>query len=139
MKAYQLTRHGSTSVLQPKEISEPVPGPGEVRIKVQHIGINFAEILSRRGQYRWAPDLPYTLGMEAYGTIDALGEGVDRTLGEAVIAGWQYGSYAEKMVVPSYMALPPLPPLYSAGERGAGRQLHDGLGRTHEVSSASAN
>lgn len=109
MKAYQLTYHGSATVLQPQDIPEPTPRPGEVRIKVQHIGINFAEILSRRGQYRWAPDLPYTLGMEAYGTIDALGEGVDRTMGEAVIAGWQHGSYAEKMIVPSYMALSPMP------------------------------
>ena len=109
MKAYLLSHHGPAASLQWQELPEPLPKPGEVRIKVQHIGINFAEILSRRGQYRWAPKLPYTLGMEAFGTIDAVGEGVDRKVGEAVIAGWQHGSYAEKMVVPSYMALPPLP------------------------------
>ena len=109
MKAYLLTHHGPASTMQLQEIPEPQPGPGEVRIRAHYIGINFAEILSRRGQYRWAPDRPYTLGMEAYGTIDAVGPGVDRPIGEAVIAGWQYGSYAEKMVVPSYMALPPLP------------------------------
>ena len=109
MKAYVLTHPGPATSLQPQDIPEPPPGPGEVRIRVQYIGINFAEILSRRGQYRWAPDRPYTLGMEAYGTIDAVGPGVDRAIGEAVIAGGQYGSYAEKMIVPSYLALPPLP------------------------------
>ena len=108
MKAYLLTRHGSAATLQQSEVPEPQAGPGEVRVRVQHIGINFAEILSRRGQYRWAPKLPYVLGMEAYGIIDSVGEGVDRKIGEAVIAGGQHGSYAEKMVVPNYMALPPL-------------------------------
>ena len=77
-------------------------------MRVKRIGINYAEILSRRGQYRWAPKLPYVLGMEAYGEIDAVGEGVDRQVGEKVIAGGQYGSYAEKMIVKDYMALPAL-------------------------------
>ena len=109
MKAYLLTHHGAASVLRLQTMPEPSPGPGEVRVQVHYVGINFAEILSRRGQYRWAPNKPYTLGMEAYGTIDAIGPGVERTVGETVIAGGQYGSYAEKMIVPSYMALPPLP------------------------------
>ena len=109
MKAYLLTRHGAAATLRPQEVPEPLPGPGEVRVRVQYIGVNFAEILSRRGQYRWAPPMPYTLGMEAYGTIDAVGPGVDRVVGERVIAGGQYGSYAERMIVPSYMALPPVP------------------------------
>jgi NADPH2:quinone reductase len=107
MKAYVLSRHGSAAILQPQEVPEPQPGPGEVRVRVQHLGINFAEILSRRGQYGWAPKLPYTLGMEAYGHISAVGPDVARSVGEPVIAGAQYGSYAEQMIVPAYMALPP--------------------------------
>ena len=108
LKAYQLTKHGPAPSLKIKDIPEPLPKAGEIRVKVKRIGINYAEILSRRGQYRWAPKLPYVLGMEAYGEIDAVGEGVDRQIGEKVIAGGQFGSYAEKMVVKDYMALPSL-------------------------------
>lgn len=105
MQAYLLTKHGPASSLAIQDIPEPLPKAGEVRVKVKRIGINYAEILSRRGQYRWAPKLPYVLGMEAYGEIDAVGEGVDRQIGEKVIAGGQFGSYAEKMIVKDYMAL----------------------------------
>ncbi|MEM9830489.1 MAG: zinc-binding dehydrogenase [Bacteroidota bacterium] len=108
MKAYLLTKYGPASSLNIQDTPEPLPKAGEVRVKVQRIGINYAEILSRRGQYRWAPKLPYVLGMEAYGAIDAIGEGVDRQIGEKVIAGGQFGSYAEKMIVKDYMALPAL-------------------------------
>lgn len=108
MKAYLLTNHGPAPSLAIQNIPEPLPKAGEVRVKVKRIGINYAEILSRRGQYRWAPKLPYVLGMEAYGEIDAVGEGVNRQVGEEVIAGGQFGSYAEKMIVKDYMALPAL-------------------------------
>ena len=51
--------------------------------------------------------MPYTLGMEATGTIDLLGAGVDRrAIGERVIVGAQHGAYAEKIVVPERQALP---------------------------------
>jgi NADPH2:quinone reductase len=84
-----------------------MPGPGEVRVQVAAIGVNYAEILSRRGQYGWAPPMPYTLGMEATGTIDLLGDGVDRrAIGERVIVGAQHGAYAEQIVVPERQALP---------------------------------
>ena len=108
MQAYLLTKHGPAQSLEIQDIPEPLPKAGEIRVKVKRIGINYAEILSRRGQYRWAPKLPYVLGMEAYGEIDAVGEGVERNVGEMVIAGGQYGSYAEKMIVKDYMALPAL-------------------------------
>lgn len=107
MKAYLLDKTGKSSVLKIRELPEPSPGPGELRIKVQCIGLNFAEILSRRGQYSWAPKRPYIPGMETYGVVEAIGEGVaNRQIGEKVICGWQYGSYAEKMVIPEYMAFP---------------------------------
>jgi len=108
LKAYLLTKHGTAPSLTIQDIPEPLPKAGEVRVKVRRIGINYAEILSRRGQYRWAPKLPYVLGMEAYGEIDAVGEGVNRQVGNKVIAGGQYGSYAEKMILKDYMALPAL-------------------------------
>jgi len=73
---------------------------------VEAIGINYAEVLSRKGLYGWAPKRPYVPGMEATGAIEALGPGVtDRRIGERVICGMQYGGYAERVVVPSSQAL----------------------------------
>ena len=107
MKAYTLTKHGKPSVLKITEIPDPNPNAGEIRIRIKRIGINYAEILSRKGMYGWAPKLPYILGMEAFGEIDALGENVShRQIGEHVIVGTQYGSYAEKILVKEQQALP---------------------------------
>lgn len=102
MKAIVLSRHGRPEVLAVGELSEPAPGPGEVRVRIETIGLNYAEVLSRKGQYGWAPPLPYVLGMEAYGEVEATGPGVERRQrGDKVIVLGQYGAYAEKVVVPA--------------------------------------
>jgi NADPH2:quinone reductase len=75
-------------------------------VRVEAIGINYAEILSRKGLYGWAPRRPYIPGMEAAGRIEAVGDGVDRRPGEAVAVGAQFGCYAERVVVPAAQALP---------------------------------
>lgn len=109
MKAVVLTKHGPPSVLKISEVPTPEPVAHQVRVKVQAIGLNYAEVLSRKGLYRWAPKLPYILGMEAYGEIEAVGPGIElRRVGEKVIVGAQYGSYAESIVVPELQALPAL-------------------------------
>jgi NADPH:quinone reductase-like Zn-dependent oxidoreductase len=106
MRAYVLDRHGPPSVLRPTELPTPAPGPGQVRVRIQAIGINYAEIMSRKGIYRWAPPLPYVLGLEATGVIDGLGEGVARELGEPVVIGMKNGAYATAAVVDERAALP---------------------------------
>jgi NADPH2:quinone reductase len=98
MRAVLLTRHGGRDVLRITEVPKPEPRAGEVRVKIETIGINFAEVLSRRGLYGWAPRLPYILGMEAFGHIDGTGE--------PVIVGTQFGTYAESICVPASRALP---------------------------------
>lgn len=104
MYAYPLTQHGSTRILQLREIDEPTPQENQVKVSVERIGINYAEILSRRGQYRWAPPLPYVPGMEAFGTIEELGENVDnKKVGDKVIIVNQHGAYAEKMIAPEHL------------------------------------
>ncbi|HEU4558651.1 MAG TPA: zinc-binding dehydrogenase [Longimicrobium sp.] len=110
MRAIVLDQHGGPGVLRVREAPDPVPGAGEVRVRVEAIGVNYAEILSRKGMYGWAPPMPYTLGMEATGTIDMLGPGVEgRAIGERVIVGAQHGAYAEKIVVAERQALPAVP------------------------------
>ncbi|MES0490647.1 MAG: zinc-binding dehydrogenase, partial [Leptospirales bacterium] len=109
MKAYVLKKHGPAESLKISEIEKPEPGPGQVRVKVKTIGLNYAEILSRKGIYNWSPKRPYTLGMECYGVIDSVGENVKRKVGEKVIAGSQFGSYAEYIVVDEHLALKAIP------------------------------
>ena len=107
MKAYLLRRHGPPHILTISEASEPVPQHGEVKIRVRYIGINYAEILSRRGQYNWAPKKPYIPGMEGMGEIVECGDGVTtHKVGDVVIFGNQTGSYAEYITVRDYMAFP---------------------------------
>lgn len=106
MRAIVLKRHGGADALRITEVAMPEPRAGEVRVRVQRIGINFAEVLSRRGVYGWAPPLPYILGMEAFGTIDAVGAGVSsHSFGDAVIVGTQCGTYAEFLCIPADRAL----------------------------------
>jgi len=107
MKAILLTRHGPPSVLRVSDVLAPSPGEGEVRVRLRTVGVNYAEILSRKGLYGWAPKMPYVLGMEGFGEIDALGPGVaGRVAGEAVIVGAQRGCYAEQVCVAEHQALP---------------------------------
>ncbi|SVC62193.1 uncharacterized protein METZ01_LOCUS315047, partial [marine metagenome] len=109
MKSYILKKYGNPDVLKIANCPEPVPGSEEIRVKIGKIGLNYAEVQSRKGLYGWAPKLPYTLGMEAFGYVDMIGESVNsRKVGERVIVGCQYGTYAEKIVIPERQALSPI-------------------------------
>ncbi|MFH1853073.1 MAG: zinc-binding dehydrogenase [Candidatus Neomarinimicrobiota bacterium] len=119
MRAYLLQKHGKPAALQLSELPDPQPGPGQVRIAIEAIGLNYSEIQSRKGLYGWSPKMPYVLGMEAYGRIDLLGpEVTDWRSGDRVIVATQYGTYAEKIVLPQEQVLPALPE-FSAEENAA--------------------
>jgi len=119
MHAAVLSRHGPPDVLAVTQVPDPVPGPGEVRVRVEAVGLNWAEVLSRKGLYGWAPRLPYVPGMEAAGHIERVGEGVDPArMGESVVVGAQFGAYAELVVVRSPQALP-APQGWTVEERAA--------------------
>ncbi len=119
MKTYILKKHGKPSVLKIQDVPKPNVKQGEVRIKIQTIGLNYAEIQSRKGLYQWAPKMPYTLGMEAYGTVDAMGENVtSHKIGDPVIVANQFGCYAEYVTIPAVQALPVIPG-YSPEENAA--------------------
>ncbi|MEP1094206.1 MAG: NADPH:quinone oxidoreductase family protein [Cyclobacteriaceae bacterium] len=107
MRAYQFHKSGKPEVLKIVELSDPTPGENEVKVKIVCIGINYAEILSRKGQYRWAPKRPYVPGMEAYGVVVEIGKNVSRfAVGEKVIVGQQYGGYAEFACVAEHLCFP---------------------------------
>ena len=77
--------------LKLEDIAVPVPGPGEIRIKVTAIGLNFADTLITRGKYQFKPELPFSPGAEIAGVVDHLGLGVaGPAVGTRVMAatGW---------------------------------------------------
>lgn len=75
MKAVRIEQFGGVEVLQWTDTAEPTPRPGQVLLKVDAAGVNYADIMRRQGNYP-GPELPATLGLEAAGTIAQLGEGV---------------------------------------------------------------
>lgn len=107
MKAYQLRKTGKPQVLKMEDIAAPKPKEGEVLVRVEAIGINYAEVLSRKGQYSWAPKRPYVMGMECCGEVTELGAGVSKfKVGDKVIVGQQHGSYAEYVCAPQHLCFP---------------------------------
>ena len=99
MKAIEVTEYGDSDRLAVIDTDRPEPGPGEVRIAIEAAGINFADIMQRRGLYPGGPEPPYAPGMEAAGRIDAVGDGVeDVSEGDRVVAMVETGGYAEYAV-----------------------------------------
>jgi NADPH:quinone reductase-like Zn-dependent oxidoreductase len=77
--------HGGPEVLRIETVDVPGPGRGEIQIRVRALGLNRAEALLRSGSYIETPTLPSGLGLEAAGTVEAIGEGVESfALGDAV-------------------------------------------------------
>lgn len=95
---------GGPEVLEIEDLPLSTPGPGEVRLKVEVIGLNRAEVMFRTGHYLEQPEFPSRLGIEAAGTVDAIGPDVaNLQLGDKVaIASGQsigrYGTYGESAI-----------------------------------------
>jgi NADPH:quinone reductase-like Zn-dependent oxidoreductase len=99
---------GEADVLRIEELPRAEPGKGEVRLKVEAIGLNRAEIMFRQGQYLEHPQLPSRIGYEAAGVVDALGPDVNSVqIGDRVstipsFSVGRYGVYGESAIVPAY-------------------------------------
>ena len=94
MRAFQIHSIGQPALIT--TIPKPSPKAGEVRLKVEACGLNFADLLMIKGTYQESPPLPFTLGMEPAGVIDALGEGVsDFKIGDRVAVFHGHSGLAE--------------------------------------------
>lgn len=116
MKQVQLIQYGSPDELTLVETNIPQPKAGEVIIKVEAIGVNYADTLRRRNQYFQPTPLPYVLGSEAVGQIISVGEGVSDPykIGTTVLAILPFGGgYAEYVVAIAQYCVP-LPPSIDA-------------------------
>src|ERR1700739_1638771 len=99
MKAIEIHETGGPEVLQLAELPIPEPGPGQVLIRVEAVGVNFSEIYFRKGTYK--ARLPMIPGSEAAGTVEKLGPGVTGfEEGYSVASASLLGSYAEYALVP---------------------------------------
>jgi NADPH:quinone reductase len=97
MKAIQVHRFGGPEVLELREIPTPKAGPGQVLVRVHAAGVNPYDTYMRNGTYAIKPQLPYTPGSDAAGTVEAVGEGVRKVKpGDRVYtARTLTGAYAE--------------------------------------------
>jgi NADPH:quinone reductase-like Zn-dependent oxidoreductase len=109
MRVAGVIEFGGPEALEVVEIDDPVPGPGEVRVRVHAATVNPTDTYHRNGSYRRIleqKEPPYIPGMEAAGVVDMIGDGVTAlTPGDEVMAivlptGPRGGAYAERIVVP---------------------------------------
>lgn len=119
MRQVWITKPGSPDVLELREGPLPAPGAGQVRIAVEAIGVNFADIMGRLGLYPDAPRGPHVPGYEVSGRVDMLGPGVDSVhVGDEVIAVTRFGGYSEVVSVPAEQVIPR--PVTMSPEQAAG-------------------
>ncbi|MCC8928204.1 MAG: quinone oxidoreductase family protein [Rhodococcus sp. (in: high G+C Gram-positive bacteria)] len=104
MRAIEIRETGGPDVLLVVDVPDPVPGPGELLVRVEAAGINFIDTYFRSGLY--PRELPYVAGAEGAGVIEQVGPSVTEfCAGQRVAWATGTGTYAEKAVVPSHVAV----------------------------------
>jgi NADPH:quinone reductase len=105
MKAAVVPNFGGPEVFQVRDVPEPVPGPGQVAIRVRYAGVNFTDVRNRIGDGLGEP--PFTPGVEASGTVVAVGPGVAGfEVGQHVAAVTGGSAYAEVVLAPAPFTIP---------------------------------
>ena len=95
MKAAVIHQYGGPEQLKYEDMPDPVPGPGEVLVKVAAAGINPIDLIERSGATDWTHDFPAILGWDVSGTILKLGDGVSGLAVGEKVAAWADHTYAE--------------------------------------------
>ncbi len=98
MNSIRVHKTGGPDVLRIEELPDPTPGPGELVVNIEAIGVNFIEIYQREGLY--TVQRPFTPGSEAAGVVRALGSGVTEfKVGDRVVSQSMRGAYASRALV----------------------------------------
>ncbi len=111
MKAIVVPRQGGPDVMQAQDIPEPQPRAGEVMVRVEAAGVNFADAMMAMGSYPAGPEPPFVPGLEFAGTVEGTGR---RVMGFTKSGG----AYAERIAVPEFTLLD-IPAEWSAAEAAA--------------------
>ena len=94
------TTNGGYDVLQVKEVPDLKPADDELLIQTKASGLNFADILARKGQYQDGPDKPCVMGYEVSGIVTEVGSEIDdEWIGKEVVAITRFGGQAEQVLV----------------------------------------
>ena len=105
MKAIRVHQTGGADALQIDDIATPEPGSGEALLRIEASGVNFIDIYHRTGLY--PQKTPFTLGREAAGVVESVGEDVSGVRpGDRVAYAMTAGAYAEMAVVPAWKLVP---------------------------------
>lgn len=100
MKQVWITKYGGPEVLQLREGDFDPPGQGQVTVEVKAAGLNFADLMARKGLYPDAPKPPCVVGYEIAGIVEAVGQGADpKWEGKSVVAFTRFGGYSEKVTL----------------------------------------
>ncbi len=120
MQAWTLIAHGDPQeVFALHDHPDPVPRAGQVLIRCEGFGLNYADVMAVRGLYREAPPLPSILGYEVVGRVERCGEGVpNELLGKRVVAMTRFGGYAQ-LAVTDHRACAVIPDELPLGEAAA--------------------
>jgi len=127
MRAVVIDKPGGPAVLGLGEVAMPVPGPGQILLRVRAAALNHADLLQRRGEFPPAPGESEILGVEIAGDVVALGPGAHAVLGAPMFGLVGGGAYADHCVIDDQMAfeIPPglsyaeaasLPEVYFTGD-----------------------
>ena len=121
-KAIRMYETGGPEVLRWEDVDPGQPGPGQVLVRHEAVGVNFIDVYHRTGLYP-LPSFPATPGMEGAGVVEAIGEGVTEVAVEdrVAYAGLPPGAYAEARIIPAH-GLVKLPDKIST-RQGAGMML----------------
>lgn len=107
MKAIVVEANGGPENLRYKDVPEPQPGPGQVKIRTVFTSLNYADVQARRGGYDAGSKPPFIPGLDAVGVVEELGDGVTGlAIGQRVAAFPSGGSYAEAVVAPLSLTYP---------------------------------
>ncbi|MFF4382405.1 zinc-binding alcohol dehydrogenase family protein [Kitasatospora sp. NPDC001547] len=107
MRALVMTAPGGSENSQVQEIAAPHPGPGQVAIDVAHAGLNFVDVMTRRGDAAYAAEWPYRPGKEVSGTVREVGAGVTGlAVGDRVVAAPVGAGLAEVVLAEAALTVP---------------------------------
>jgi NADPH2:quinone reductase len=105
MQVVRIHEQGGPEVIRLEDVPTPEPGAGQARVKIEAAGVNFLDIYHRSGQYK--VPLPFSLGQEGAGTVEAVGPDVSIVkAGDRVAWHGIGGSYATQVVAPADRLVP---------------------------------